>query len=239
MAKAKVAKQVREITTGSGEIDRKLGGGIPAGSLTLIEGQSDAGKSVLTQQLMWGSLRCAGCKVTLFTTESTVKSLMKQMTSLGLDVMDYLLLDFFRVYPIQMMQGDLDLPRALNVVSQAIQRETQADIVIFDSLTPFVTHVPVESTIKFFEDCKNLCNEGQTIMIVAHSYAFDEGMLIRLRSMCDAHLSLSIEKMGDKLLKVMTVSKVRGATQTTGNIVSFDVEPGWGMRIIPVSKAMV
>ena len=44
------------ICTGHSEIDKRLGGGIPVGSLTLIEGQSDAGKSVLAQQMMWLSL---------------------------------------------------------------------------------------------------------------------------------------------------------------------------------------
>ena len=82
-----------------------------------------------------------------------------------------------------------------------------------------------------------LHDEGQTIIIVTHSYAFNESMLVRVRSMCDAHLSLTIEQLGDKLLKSMEVSKIRGATRTTGNIVAFEVEPGYGMRIIPVSKA--
>ena len=229
-------KESRNITTGSSEVDKKMGGGIPSGSLTLIEGQSDAGKSVLAQQMMWGSLN-DGCRVTLYTSESTVKSLMKQMNSLGLDVLDYLLLDRLRVYPIQMMQSDIDLEYALKIVSQALQRETETDIIIIDSLTAFVTHVSLESAIEFFENCKNLCNDGQTIIIITHSYAFNEDMLIRVRSMCDAHLKLTIEQLGDKLLKSMEVSKIRGATRTTGNIVAFEIEPGWGMRIIPVSKA--
>ena len=36
----------RVISTGNVEIDKKLGGGIPEGSLILIEGSSNAGKSV-------------------------------------------------------------------------------------------------------------------------------------------------------------------------------------------------
>jgi flagellar protein FlaH len=64
-----------------------------------------------------------------------------------------------------------------------------------------------------------------------------EGTIVRLRSMCDAHLRLRIEEVGDKLVKVLEVAKVRGAAKATGNIVSFNVEPGMGMRIIPVSKA--
>jgi len=30
---------------------------------------------------------------------------------------------------------------------------------------------------------------------------------------------------------------VRGAQKMTGNIIAFDVDPGLGMKIIPVSKA--
>ena len=38
-------------------------------------------------------------------------------------------------------------------------------------------------------------------------------------------------------MKVIEVSKVRGATKTTGNVVSFDVEPNFGIKIIPITKA--
>jgi flagellar protein FlaH len=55
--------------------------------------------------------------------------------------------------------------------------------------------------------------------------------------MCDAHLRLRIETMGSKIIKILEVSKVRGAEMTTGNIVSFDVEPNWGIKVIPYSKA--
>jgi flagellar protein FlaH len=37
----------------------------------------------------------------------------------------------------------------------------------------------------------------------------------------------------------MEVSKIRGAKITTGNIVSFEVQPGYGIRIIPISQARV
>ena len=62
-------------------------------------------------------------------------------------------------------------------------------------------------------------------------------MLIRIRSLCDAHLRLRMEEVGERLVKVLEAAKVRNAERTTGNIVSFDVEPGLGIRIIPISKA--
>jgi len=39
------------------------------------------------------------------------------------------------------------------------------------------------------------------------------------------------------LVKTLQVAKIRGAASVTGAIVGFDVEPGWGMRVIPISKA--
>ena len=65
-------------------------------------------------------------------------------------------------------------------------------------------------------------------MNVTHTYALDNDTLVRVRSACDAHLKLTIEKVGDKLVKSLEVAKVRGATQNTGNVVAFEVEPEVG-----------
>ena len=62
-------------------------------------------------------------------------------------------------------------------------------------------------------------------------------MVILLSPLCDAHLVLKNEKVGERLVEIMDVAKVRNADQSTGNIVSFDIEPGMGMKIIPMSKA--
>ena len=42
------------LSTGNPEIDKKLADGLPLQSLTLIEGENDTGKSVITQQIIWG-----------------------------------------------------------------------------------------------------------------------------------------------------------------------------------------
>ena len=80
------------LTSGNPEIDNKMGGGIPVGSLTLIEGPNDCGKSVLTQQLLWGAAQ-QGFHIAVYTTENTIKSLLKQMNRLALDVTDFFCLD--------------------------------------------------------------------------------------------------------------------------------------------------
>jgi len=225
-------EEVKVISTGNNELDEKMGGGIPLGSLTLIEGDSGAGKSVLSQQMMYGCLE-EGYKLALFTSENTVKSLVKQMRSLNLDIIDHLLLNNIRIFPIEVARlGE----EALTTLMHALKDEIDRDMIFMDSITSSISRSADKSVLAFFEDSKRLCSGGRTVIVVVHSHGLTGELLIRLRSLCDAHLQLRTEEVGQKLVKTLEVTKVRGAEQSTGNIVSFEVEPGWGIRVIPISK---
>ena len=226
------------ISTGSNEIDKKMGGGIPVGSLVLLEGQSDAGKSVLCQHFSHGALS-AKMSAVYYTTENTVKSLVSQMSSLNLDITDYFLCDRLRVYPLEVNSSeDSDTSQAFRTLIDHIDSlPLRFKLAVIDSLTGLVAHSEDHAIIDFFASCKRLCDQGRTVIAVVHSYAFDDRMLIRVRSLCDAHLVLKMEQVGERLVKILEVAKVRNADQSTGNIISFDVEPGLGMKIIPISKA--
>ncbi len=223
------------ISTGSREIDDKMGGGIPLGSLTLLEGDSHSGKSVLSQQMTFGSLH-DGFRLSFFTTENTIKSLVKQMQSLNMDMLDYLMLGRVRLFPMEIAQNKGEaLVTLLTAVNDEYRRGS--DMIFVDALTPFITTSPPEAVLRFFEQSKRLCSEGMTMVTIVHAHAVDQDLLVRITSLCDAHLHLRTEQVGERLIKTMEVSKVRGASRRTGNIISFEVEPGFGMRIIPISKA--
>jgi flagellar protein FlaH len=225
------------ISTGHLEIDKKLGGGIPVGSLVLIEGESDAGKSVLCQQIIWGSLN-SNFRVLLYTAENTVRSLVAQMDSLGMDILDHLLMGWFKIYYMKLAKIKFSAAQnCLQVILETMEWHDDFDLVIVDSLTPIVTPANAEDALVYFERCKALCDKGKTIINVTHTYAFDHDFLIRVRSVCDSHFRLLIEKVGDKLVKTLEVSKIRGAQQNTGNILTFDVEPEVGLKIMPISRA--
>ncbi len=224
------------ISTGNVEIDKKIGGGIPQGSLTLIEGQSDAGKSVVSQQFIWGALQ-ADMEVVVYTTENTVRSLLKQMASLSLDVIDYFLLGQLHIYPVPPSFDEATGHSAFNLLEAHIVSRPSSDVIVVDSLTPFVSHAGEQETLAFFSRIKEVCDDDKTLILTLHSHAFSEPMFIRIRSICDAHLRLRVEEVGEQLVKVLEAAKVRGAEKSTGNIIVFDVEPGIGMRIVPVSKA--
>ena len=224
------------ISSGNVELDSKMGGGLPVHSLALIEGGSGAGKSVLSQQIINGALN-DGFKVSLFTSENTVKSLVSQMQSIDMDVLDYLLLGKLKVYPMELSHlGDMATLRLIDAMKR--EHDHEMDMVVVDSFTSAVIHTTIKQRILgFFEESKRLCADGSTIIITMHDNAVSNDLSAPIQSMCDAHLHLQSAQDGQKLVKTLEVAKIRGAASGTGAIVGFDVEPGWGMRVIPISKA--
>lgn len=222
------------IMAGNSELDSRMGGGLPVGTLALIEGGSGSGKSVLSQQIIWGALR-DGYTAAVYTSENSVKSLMTQMRSIDLDVLDFLLLSRLRVYPMELAHlGD----KASQVLMRAIKQNHDRDLIVIDSFTSAVVHASTDRNIfTFFEDAKRLCAQGSTVLITLHADAVEPDLMNPIRAMCDAHLILRSDQDGQRLVKTLQVAKIRGASSVTGAIVGFEVEPGWGMRVIPISKA--
>jgi flagellar protein FlaH len=241
MAKTETGKKKETIITNVSEVDEKLGGGIPIGSLCLVEGHSDAGKSVLCQHLTHGTLVNGEISVAYYTTENNVRSLISQMESLSMNVLDHFLADHLRIFPLTFhnaaMQGGAKPFYVLTHHFTHLPQEYK--LIIVDSITLLVAHSNPVAIIDFFSRCKSICDQGRTVIVVAHSYAFEEDMLSRTRSLCDARFKLRLEQVGDSMIKLMEVLKVRGAERPTGDVVSFNIEPKIGMRIIPLAKARV
>jgi len=118
-------------------------------------------------------------------------------------------------------------------------QKSKSQVIIIDSLTLFTEYAETDAILTFFTSCKSLVDKGKTILVTLHTYAFEEDTLVRIRSISDAHLTMKKAQVGDKYVMVMEVNKVRGAKKTTGNLVSFEVHPGYGMKVIPMSFARV
>ncbi|MBP2132979.1 flagellar protein FlaH [Methanomicrobium sp. W14] len=228
------------LSTGNNEIDKKLADGLPLGSLTLIEGENDTGKSVMTQQIIWGAMK-ASLNVELFTSENTAKSFLSQMESMSLDISDYFAWGYLKIFPMHTIGfewGETEMQGILKRLINKMQN-SKAEVIVVDSLTLLTESTSQSDLLAFLTNCKNLVDHGKTILITLHTYAFEEDTLVRIRSICDAHLFMKKALVGDKYVMVMEVIKVRGARKTTGNVVSFEVHPGYGMKIIPMSTARV
>jgi flagellar protein FlaH len=234
------AEEKQVISTGNSELDKRIADGLPLQSLTLIEGENDTGKSVLTQQIMHGAMK-QGLSVDLFTTENTSRSFVKQMESMSLDISEYFAWGYLRVFPLHVVGFEWTKEEMDNVLTCLIGSiaHSRAEVAIIDSLTLFTEYVDTDTILSFFTNCKTLVDRGKTILITLHTYAFEEDTLVRIRSISDAHITMKRAMVGDKFVMVLEVQKVRGARKTTGNLVSFEVHPGYGMKVIPMTFAKV
>jgi len=161
--------------------------------------------------------------------------MISQMQSIDMDVLDFLLIRRLRIYPMELSRMGQKAPFYLLA---ALKKEIDNDVIVVDSFTSTITEDTNDSDLlSFFEECKRLCAKGTTIIVTLHANSADGDLLDRVRSLCDAHLNLRSMQDGQRIVKTLEVLKVRGAASVTGSIVGFEVEPGWGMRVIPISKA--
>lgn len=224
------------ISTGAETVDKIFGGGIPYRTLMLIEGEAASGKSALVQQFIWGALS-SGEEAAVYITEQTVQAFIRQSSSLGLDISDYFLLDQLRVYPVSIPPDSVKPAIVFQRLADHLRGQSDCRVIVVDSLTTFVSRAGGDQIQEFFSRCKELCDGGKVIICTVHSDAFDQSILTRVRSVCDAHVNLKIERSATRLLTTMEVAKIRGAEVNTGSISSFEVDPGFGIRIVPMAKA--
>ena len=161
------------ISTGSNEIDRRLGGGIPKSSLMLVEGDEGAGKSTVAQQLIWGGLN-DGLKTSIYTTEQNINSLLRQMASLGQDVTEFFLMHELEVYPMVISPDQEDPETLFEKLGIHMKNNVDSDIIVVDSLTTFVSQSGGDQIQDFFSNCKSLCENGKVVICTVHANAFDE-----------------------------------------------------------------
>ena len=92
--------------------------------------------------------------------------------------------------------------------------------------------------MSFLSELRNLADTKNIVIVITiHPYAFQSDLLIRIRSICDGHMLLSIKILPNKeIVRALEVAKLRGARKSTENVVFFKVDPAFGIKVIPVSQ---
>lgn len=218
-------------------LEKILEGGIRLGSLTLLEGPSATGKSLICQYVSSGGL-LNGHSVGYFTSQHTPRSLENQMSSIGLDVSEYIQAEKLNVYPLEEPITGEDSGALLEALALDMERiQIIHDIIVVDAITNLTSSSQEQSIISFFTTCKRLCGKGLTILLVTHPSAFNAELLARVCSLCETHLNLRTGKVKDKVVRTVQVIKVNDVDLDKDNEVSFRVESGVGINVIPYSRA--
>ena len=228
------------VSTGGEELDNRLGGGIPIPSLLLIEGDHGTGKSVFVQQITYGALR-DGLKVYYITTESTVRELLLQAKRVSFDMTSYFLKGFLKIFPVHMEGARWAKNIAkllLQVVGEFMVRTiNEWDLFILDSFSVLAVYANTSTVLDFLTTAKNIVSQDKVVILAIHPGALSEEIMIRARSICDGYIRLRSFEIGGMLIKAMEVIKLRGALGSVDSIIAFDVDPAFGIKVLPLSLA--
>ncbi len=219
---------VHEIGINSDELGKRLGGGIPKGSIVLIEGQEGSGRSVLSQRLCYGLLSNA-TEVTFVNTEQTMKQFIDQMYSLNYRIDRHLIsgnLQYFPVYPLLGSQaarkGFLD-----KLMGSPVLYDKQ--VLIVDSLSSLLGgEMSQHRMLELMGFLKKQARLDKTIILTA-----ERGIeaLEPLRLGSDIYLSLDLKHSGGGLLRTLEVKRFLRARGTVDDILAYRVEPRSGLVI--------
>ena len=118
-----------------------------------------------------------------------------------------------------------------------IERLPMRQLVFVDAITLLAAYSLPQAIVAFFTTLARASARGKTIVVVAHSSAFDESMLIRISSMCDTHVRLRVGKVREKVVRVAEVLKANSVSLDKDNLINFEVQADIGIHVIPFSQA--
>ncbi len=230
------------LPTGNEEFDIKIGGGLPFPSLVFIEGPHGTGKTALSQLFLLGALR-GGLRSVALVSEATVRGYIEKSQSAGLDLSDYFirgLLDVFSAQRWGAKWGEERLGRMLPLLESFIKRVSgRYDVFLIDSLSHFAVHTPVSQVLEFFTTLRTVADSGKLVLVTMHEGVMDEGIVTRARAVCDGYLKLTSAVLAGKSVKILKIVKLKGARSSFESTISFDVDPAFGIKLVPIALATV
>ncbi len=217
------------------ELDKKLGGGIPRGSLILVDGEHSSGKSVFLQRIAYGLLE-NGHSVTFLSTQFTTRDFISQMYSLNFPVLPYLAsskLLFISVYPLisETKSGDFFFTKLMET-----RDLYNSDFLIIDTLSSIIKYnkdnQKLADLISFL---KRITGTGKTVALSVNTNDLSQDALGVLKSSAHIYISTKKKTIGDKIKLSLVVNKYLSAQNAYTTITNFRIVPKIGF-IIEISS---
>ena len=239
MAVAKPSPGV--FSTGNEELDSRLGGGIPHPALILMEGPSGSAKTTFALQVALGALG-SGLRVEIVTTESTPKQLLLQARNVSIDLVKHYLRGRLVVYTAYLRGrpwGPEEAREALRRLTGYIASGPRSSLLIVDSLTPLLLHAPspAGAIASLIHAARTAVATGHSIVFTLQEGVVDERSVSQLRAASDVYYRFSLASVGGKPVKVLRVVKARGVPDVVEGTIAFDVDPAFGIKIVPIVVA--
>ncbi len=228
------------LSTGNEELDNRLGGGLPLPSLIVLEGDSGTGKTVICNQISYG-LTSAGRKVLYVTTENTVKNFLEQAINVRYDLTTPYVKGLLAIVPAH-LEGIKWCEEGVNKVVEALTnflklRSKKYDCIIVDSVSMLARYLSISNFYNFLTELRVLARDGKLVLITIHPEIVSKEVMKVATSTSDVYLRLAHAEIGGRAVKVINVVKIRGAPTLAESAIAFDVDPAFGIKIIPLALA--
>ncbi len=213
------------------EFHKKLGGGIPAGTIALIVGEHGSGKSVICQRMVYGFLK-NGVTVSYISTQLTTTDFVKQMLSLGYNIINDIIkgnLSFFPVYPLISESADRsDYSRRLMSSKVLFDK----DVTIIDSLSALLKFdIDPNAAVTLMSFFKRIAGIGKAVILTALKEELPENVMEEIESASSLLIETSVKKFGTDIKNTMIIKKYNFAAQQYSKQTAFRVEPKIGLVV--------
>lgn len=215
------------------ELEKKMGGGIPTGSVMLIEGEDGFGKSIFSQRITHGALQ-NNHSVTYISTELTVSSFMNQMESLRYEVKEPFVdqrLKFISTFPTM---GEIDINKK-NLIKKVFEEPKlfESDIIIFDTINDLLMDkdIDLKESYKLLSLLNKIASQGKTIVITADPKTMGEKLLRLLKNSANIYFSLEEKVQYGNRVTIMKAIRFNGAKADVDREIPFKVRAGVGIVI--------
>jgi len=230
------------LSLGIKELDDSLGGGIPHPSLVSIEGGHGAGKTVLTQQIVYSALR-EGLRVYVVTTEARVREYLSMMNSIRLDAYDHFIRGKLKIYPLHVGDGKWSermVSLFLKVAEVFLERyKDRYDVTAIDSLSMLTTETPPNDFLTFITRAKNLVSDGKTVILTFHPNFVSDDLMMELKASSDTYLVIRDVKISGMNVKALDIVKLWRSTGERRGSVTLEVNPRLGLRVVPLGGVKI
>jgi flagellar protein FlaH len=233
---------------GHDRLNNELGGGIPRGSIVLIEGDYGAGKSALSQRFSYGFCE-TGTTVTYLSTELTVRGFIDQMHSLSYDVVEHLLDE-----QLLFLHADLDTKGAFTGAKRDTERKEllrrlmeadvmwRPDVVIIDTFDAILRNDPTfealvrqneerQAALEIISFFREIISRGKIVVLTVDPSAVDEEAIGPFRSIADVFFQLEMIEVGNDIRRQISVKRFAGMGEQVGDSVGYSVRSGTGIVI--------
>ena len=107
-------------------------------------------------------------------------------------------------------------------------------LVVIDDISSLVAICDNKPVLNFFLSCQSMCKEGKTIVVTAHSAYFEKDLLSRMNQLFMTNIRLNNQIIGGRPIGTLGAPRINNAENRENNGFSFQVEPGTGIKKLPI-----